>query len=381
MDATRTEAPAAREEVLPRLQPPQPGAGWTLHPAGSRPLGVVHARWLDAADASQRAELLAGLPSQDIGEGAALALAQRALCRQGVRLRIDESATAPGSSDGVWLQLKRKPQAAVEAPLLVIDVAEGTRCVLVEVHEPDADAHADGITQNLQVHLRIGDGATVQHLRIATPGPQDQWAHFVQARLGAGARYEQVLMAAGSGAHLQRTELELQAAQASASIGSVLFAAGSALEQQVRVSHVAEDTRSAVEALVLASGHARSGIDAHTHIAPGAARAEVRQRLSGIPTGGQPKLVLRPHLEIHHDQVQAAHGATWGALPEDALFLARQRGLDETQARALILHGMAQAVFDRALGDPGLSSALGLEAWVAQGVARHLASSTGAHHG
>jgi Fe-S cluster assembly protein SufD len=188
-------------------------------------------------------------------------------------------------------------------------------------------------------------------------------------------------MAAGSGYHLQRTELELHAARASAAVGSVLFAAGSALEQQVRVSHQAEHTRSAVEALVLASGSARSVVNAHTRIAPGAAQADARQRLCGIPTGGQPKLVLRPHFEIHHDQVQAAHGATWGALPEDALFYACQRGLDETQARALIINGMAQAVFDRTFGDPALSSTLGFEERLARGVAQHLACTTGALHG
>jgi Fe-S cluster assembly protein SufD len=82
------------------------------------------------------------------------------------------------------------------------------------------------------------------------------------------------------------------------------------------------------------AGRRAPSCNAHTRIAPGAAQADVRQRLVGIPTGGQPKLVLRPHLEIHHDQVQAAHGATWGALPDEALFYARQRGLDERSAAA-----------------------------------------------
>ena len=80
--------------------------------------------------------------------------------------------------------------------------------------------------------------------------------------------------------------------------------------------------------------------------------------------------MLRPHLEIHHDQVQAAHGATWGALPEDALFHARQRGLDEAQARALIVAGLARAVLARAIDDAQLPAALRLEAALAAGLAR-----------
>ena len=194
----------------------------------------------------------------------------------------------------------------------------------------------------------------------------------LQARLGRNSTYRQGLIGVGSAYHLQRSELELHAPHAFAGTAATLFAAGSALEQQVQVSHAAAQTGSAVEALVLAEGKARAVVAAHTRIAPGSDDAAVRQKLAGIPTGGQPRLVLRPHLEIHHDQVQAAHGATWGALPEDALFYARQRGLDEQLARALIVEGMAGAVLQRGFDDAALWSMLGLEERVGRAVRRHL---------
>lgn len=361
--------------------PPLAGAGWTLHPVGSRPTGGVDARWLDATDAAQRAELFAGLAPPTTDDAAPFAWAHRALCRQGLRLHIDASGREGRADDTVWVQLRRKPRAAVEAPLLVIEVGDDTHCVLVEMHERDEAACSHLITQNLQVHLRVGRGATLAHLRVATPGAQDQWAHHVHARLGFGARYEQVLVAAGAGYHLQHVALDMHAERASASLGSVLFAAGGALQQQVNASHQAANTRSAVEALVLASGRARAVVDVRTRIAPGAAQTDVRQRLAGVPTAGAPKLVLQPHLEILHDQVQAAHGATWGALPEDALFYARQRGLAEDQARALIIDGMAQAVVGRSFADAALLPALGIETLIERSVAQHLATTTGERHG
>ena len=104
----------------------------------------------------------------------------------------------------------------------------------------------------------------------------------------------------------------------------------------------------------MTSRGARAVSNAYTRIAPGADGADVRQRLTGIPLAGHPRLVLRPHLEILHDNVQAAHGATWGALPEAALFYAAQRGLNDARARALITEGMARALLDRALGDSPL---------------------------
>lgn len=362
--------------------PPLAGAGWTLHPVGSRPTGGVDARWLDATDAAQRAELFGGLVLPTAGDAAPFAWAHRALCTQGLRLRIgDSTGGAQRADDIVWLQLHRKPRTPVEAPLLVIELAEGAQCVLVEVHDRDPLACSHVVTQNLQVHLRLGRGATLRHLRLTSPGAHDQWAHHVHARLDRGATYEQLLIAAGSGYHLQHCTLDLHGERASANLGSVLFAADAKLQQLVHAAHQAAQTRSVVEALVFASGSARTVVGAYTRIAPGATETDARQRLAGIPTAGQPRLILQPHLEISHDQVQAAHGATWGALPEDALFYAGQRGLDQTQARALILDGMAQAVVARTLGDASLPAALEIEPLLAQSVARHLNQAAGVRHG
>jgi len=282
---------------------------------------------------------------------------------EGHSLRI-EAAAAP-----TLLHLHYAAQQQEEAPLLAIELAPGARCVLLETH---GRAGGAATVQNLQLFLRLGRGAQLQHLRAVQPGPQDRVAHQLNAHLEQAARYEQALLATGSAYHQQRVEFELQGEDAEARIGGVLLAAGSALEQQVQARHAAARTRSTMEVLALASGTARVEVSARTHIAAGSSDAETRQRLAGIPTGGQPRLLLRPHLEIHHDQVQAAHGATWGALPEEALFLARQRGIAEAAAKALILEGLARAALTRAIDDTALPEPLRLEAALRSAVAVHL---------
>lgn len=368
------DAPAACDA------PPLVGAGWTLHPVGNTVQGDIAARWLDAGDPAQRAELFAGLPLPGDGDAAPFAWAHRALCRQGLRLHI---AGAPGAAAAptVWLQLRHQPRASVEAPLLVLELADGVRCVLIETHERALAQCERGVAQNLHIHVRLGQGAALQHLRVVTPGPQDHVAHHIHAQLGKKARYDQALIASASAYHLQRSALDLQGTHAAVRTAGLLFAASAALEQQVQTAHHAAHTHSAVEALVLASGTAHAVVNAHTRIAPGADQADVRQRLNGIPLAGQPRLVLRPHLEIHHDNVQAAHGATWGALPEDALFYARQRGLDEDSARTLIVQGMATALLERCFDDPELTDTLLADGLLAHTLAGHLASGQEARHG
>ena len=112
---------------------PLAGAGWTLHPLGDGGARGVDARWLDALEPAQRAELLAGLPPPGDGEAAPFAWAHRALCRQGLRLRI---AATPGKAAApVVLELRHQPRQRAEAPLLVIELEAGADCVLVETHE------------------------------------------------------------------------------------------------------------------------------------------------------------------------------------------------------------------------------------------------------
>ncbi len=364
---------------------PLAGAGWTLHPMGSTPPGRVDARWLDAADPAQRAELFKGLPAPGDEDAAPFAWAHRALVRQGLRLRLGgpSDGRSTGRDETVWLQLRHQPRAEVEAPMLVIDLQPGAQLVLVEVHEREAAPFASttgcqrALVQNLHLHLRLGAGATLRHLRVVAPGPQDCVAHHVHARLDCGARYHQALLASGCGYHLQRSAIELPGERAQARTAGVLLADASNLEQQVQVAHGAAHTASAVDVLALGSGSARIVANAYTRIAAGADEAQARQRLSGIPTAGQPRLVLRPHLEIHHDRVQAAHGATWGALPEDALFYALQRGLDERTARALILQGLAGATLARALDLPGLMDTLVVDEQLGRSLVRHLSGPAG----
>ena len=413
MDTARADALAARDHlhklgwIAPRnesfhhLQPPDmqtwlsgpdhsthpacdapalAGAGWTLHPIGNAPQSRVQARWLDALDPMQRTELFAGLPLPGDDDAAPFAWAHRARCRHGLRLHLQATPGNLGLSQSVvWLQLRHQPREVAEAPLLVLEVDDGVHCILLETHERDTNLCGRGVAQNLHAHIRLGTGATLQHLRTAAPGPQDRMAHHVHARLAPHARYEQALIATGGLYHLQRTTLDLQGLHATAHTAGLLLAADTALEQQVHTVHHRAHTASQVETLALASGSAHVVANAHTRIATGADEAAVHQRLTGIPLAGQPRLVLRPHLEILHDHVQAAHGATWGALSEDALFYARQRGLDVASARALIVQGMAQALLGRCIDNPELLATWHDSGWLADTIARHLVTTQEVH--
>lgn len=400
MSAARTDMQAAREqlersgwitrktEAFRHLSPPpaalwlgdeaqaagQPAAasGWSVQPTQAQPSTRIVTRILDAANATQRHELFADLPLPDDAsrdDAAPFAWAHRALCREGLRLQL-EQADGRAADQATWLTLQYQPQATVEAPLAVIEVGAGVRAVLVETHP-----HPAGIgplVQNLQLHVRLAAGASLVHLRVVEPQDDDQIAHHVQVRLAQGAQYRQALIGEGSRYHLQRLVMDLDEEQSSACAGAVFMNAGTSLDFQNRIRHLAPRSYGQVQALALARDAARVVLNAHSYIAPGCDDADVHQRLWGVPLHGEPRLVLRPHLEILHDQVQAVHGATWGALPEDALFYAQQRGIASNVARGLIVQGMANDLLNKTIGDDALIESLDAPGRMSRAIARLL---------
>lgn len=348
-------------------------AGWSVLeiPNGAPARHAINVRWFDATDTVQRASLLAGLPAPGDDEAAPFAWAHRVLLRRALRVRIPAAGPA---APATLLRLEHRARAGAEAPLLVLELQPGARCVLLESH---AREHAGGLVQNLQVHVQLAEGAHLQHLRLAPGAAGERLAHHVHVRLQREARYSQCLLAAAADYHLQRNLFELQGEGASVQAAAVLLGAQGALEQQALVRHGAARTSSDIEMLALPGAAARLVASAHTRIGAGCDEAHVRQRLCGIPVAGHPRIVLRPHLEIHHDRVQAAHGATWGALPEEALFHARQRGLDEKAAKSLILAGLARAVLARVIDGARLPPALGLEPALAAALAREVEAQHG----
>ncbi|MBK6293716.1 MAG: SufD family Fe-S cluster assembly protein [Rhodoferax sp.] len=296
----------------------------------------------------------------------------RATCQRGLRLHV---AGDPGQHAATPLQLvlQISPPTLFDAPLVVIDVR---RCRLRAAGATRVRLQSNWWRAEPGPAHPAGRGARLQHLRTVAPAPHDRLAHQLHVTLAEDARYHQALLASGSAYHLQRTQIDLHQPRSTARIGAALLTADTTLDQQVAVAHSAADTHSAVESLLLASGKAHAVLNAHTLIASGADDANVRQRLSAIPTSGQPRVVLRPHMEIHHDQVQAAHGATYGALPEEALFYARQRGLDEASALALILQGLQRAVLEGALREAELLTNMNFEALLARMTTQHLQRAT-----
>jgi Fe-S cluster assembly protein SufD len=58
------------------------------------------------------------------------------------------------------------------------------------------------------------------------------------------------------------------------------------------------------------------------------------------------KMYTKPQLEIYADDVKCSHGATVGQINEEALFYLRARGINEKEARMMLMHAFAYEVIE-----------------------------------
>ena len=82
------------------------------------------------------------------------------------------------------------------------------------------------------------------------------------------------------------------------------------------------------------------------YVQPNAQKTNAFQSNKNILLSDTASMNTKPQLEIWADDVKCTHGATTGQLDEDQVFYLRARGLDEKQAKGLLLYAFATEFLD-----------------------------------
>ena len=108
-------------------------------------------------------------------------------------------------------------------------------------------------------------------------------------------------------------------------------------DTELLIEHRGRDTSSDSLWRGVADGRARGVFHGAITVHPGADGADALLSNKNLLLSEGAEIDTRPALEIHADEVKAAHGATVGQLDERALFYLRSRGLPVEAARMLLV--------------------------------------------
>nr|WP_246387589.1 Fe-S cluster assembly protein SufD [Chiayiivirga flava] len=216
----------------------------------------------------------------------------------------------------------------------LVDLQAGACLQLVEHHVATA-AHAHLSNTITQLHLR--DNARLAHARVQQEAVGATALLRTEAALERDATYRRLDLELG--AALSRHELNVALRGEGARLhahGALLGDGRRLVDTRLGIEHVARDTACELVYRGIASGRGRVAFHGGILIRAGADGTDANLSNKNLLLSDQAEIDTQPVLEIHADEVKAAHGATVGNLDAAALFYLRARGIPEAPARSML---------------------------------------------
>jgi len=223
-------------------------------------------------------------------------------------------------------------------------VPAGVRAKLLESYE----GRGDGYLANYLIEVFLGEGAELERVVVADEAAEGVSVSTAEIHLKHGASFAQTVVA--SGARRQRIETRVAHPGGGAKLrldGVYLLEGKRHADLTTVVEHKGADGVTAQLTKGVVRDQSRGVFQGRIVVAQGADRTDARMEHHALILGDRAEVDAKPELEIYADDVACSHGNTIGALDQDALFYARQRGIPEPGARALLTEAFIGEVVDR----------------------------------
>jgi len=223
-----------------------------------------------------------------------------------------------------------------------------SQATLVEAYvAPDGGSYFT----NTCTDLSLAPGARIDHVRLQD---EDQSAFHigrVRADIGRDAGYRSQVFSLG--AQLSRVDINVRLATGAECDLDGLYLASKRqhVDHQTRVDHAEPHARSSELYKGILDDAARAVFSGTVVVREDAQKTDATQMNRNLLLSPRAEIDTRPQLVIYADDVKCAHGATVGQLDPVEMFYLRSRGLDEIEARQLLIHGFANDLVDRVAND------------------------------
>ena len=286
-----------------------------------------------------------------------------ALAREGAAIRVDAGVRADAPLHLVHVGAAQDDGDAAWHLRHFIELREGASLQLVE-HELAAGEHAH--LGNALLHAHVAEGARLSHVRVQDAAPRATLFARTDAVLAREAGYARTDLELGAALSRHELNVRLEGDAATLRADGVLLADGRRhVDTRLGIDHIARDTACNLTWRGLAGQRGKAVFHGGIIIRAGADGTAADLSNKNLLLSNDAEIDTQPVLEIHADEVKAAHGATVGQLDATALFYLRSRGLPEPEARALLTGAFCREVVagiedeaTRALCDAALDRAL-----------------------
>jgi Fe-S cluster assembly protein SufD len=306
---------------------------------GALPPGV----WLGSVREAlaTRPELVEGHLDQGEGEGRLpFAALNAALFADGFVLALEPGAVLDRPLEIIHWGQAPKP-AAIHSRNLILAGAR-SRATQLETF-----AGKGRTWHNPVAIVQVGEGASLRHYKLQDENPTGIHVALNRVTLADRASYDSFVLMLGGRLSRHEVIAAIEGSHATCAINGAYMARGQQ-EQTIAtlVEHAApcSSTREVVKGV--AEQRAHGVFQGKILVRREAQKTDARQLNKNLLLSTRAAIDTKPELEIFADDVKCSHGATVGDLDERALFYLRSRGIEETEARRMLIEAFAIDALD-----------------------------------
>jgi Fe-S cluster assembly protein SufD len=229
-------------------------------------------------------------------------------------------------------------------PRTLVFVEPGAQVTLIETYDGPAgfDYQVNGA-----LALVVGEGATVERIKIGDEGAAALHIATTMVSIGAKADYREFTFTTGGA--VTRNQLFLRSAGDSAKIriaGANLLKGRQHVDSTLVIDHAARGCESREVFKSVLDGESRGVFQGKIVVQPAAQKTDGRMMTQALLLSDTAEADNKPELEIFADDVQCGHGATSGRLDENLLFYLKARGIPAKEAEALLIQAFVGEAID-----------------------------------
>ena len=198
----------------------------------------------------------------------------------------------------------------------------------------------------LEVH--VGRNASLKMVELQSWG-EGVW-NVMHEKVNVQQNGELTWIFGSLGSHLTKSfsSVDLAGPGATAKVSGFYFAdADQHLDMDTEQNHLSQNTTSDLLYKGAVTGAARSVWQGNIYVAPGANGTDGYQANRNLILSTKARADSIPGLEILADDVKCTHGATVGKVDPEQIFYLRSRGLNENEAKHLIVEGFFETIMER----------------------------------
>jgi len=298
----------------------------------------VTIRPLQQAVESDGALLEANLGRAKHGPFAAL---NTALFADGAFIHVTGAVSQPihlvfATSDGASPIVTFPRTLVVAAPMSEVTVLE------TYVSLGEGNHFTDAFTE-----IVLEDGAKVDHYRLLLENTGSYHVGTLRTTQGRDSSFASMVYEAGSGLGRLDADTLFDAPGSEARLRGLYVTHGEQhMDNVVSIDHAQPHNTSRLYYKGILDDKSSAAFGGTVFVRPGADKTDAHQEDKNLLLSHEAEVDSKPALEIYADDVKAGHGATAGAIADEAIFYMRSRGLDAETAEQFLVRGFASEILD-----------------------------------